>query len=223
MQPGDVALVDSTRPMDFVFGGHHSQQISLHLPREEMRSRFGPRIESGLGLLPQEALGLAMRAILAKMLEPAHQESSHLKDAFLGVLGSMFCLRPSFAIRPRLGVPACADERRSLSTGDGLVARFGVIGSKCFSTSLRYWYGSSPLPTQEIRLVGELLPHRWQSTAVAVEAVLQDVDRITRGGYQDSARTGELMAAVEVARQQCERWDLCDAAPDCNRSAHLRR
>src|SRR6218665_3629606 len=96
MQPGDVALVDSTRPMDFVFGGHHSQQISLHLPREEMRSRFGPRIESGLGLLRQDALGLAMRPILAKMLEPAHQE-----EAFLGGLGSMFLPAPQLCHPPR--------------------------------------------------------------------------------------------------------------------------
>lgn len=103
MQPGDVALVDSTRPMDFVFGGHHSQQISLHLPREEMRRRFGPRIESGLGLLRQDALGLAMRAILAKMLEPAHQESSHLKEAFLGVLGSMLLERSSQCMVMRSG------------------------------------------------------------------------------------------------------------------------
>ncbi len=88
MHPGDVALIDSTRPSDFIYAGAHSQQISVHLPRDEMQQRFGAALHSTPCLLQQDALGLAMRAILGKLLEPANQESNHLKEAFMAVLGS---------------------------------------------------------------------------------------------------------------------------------------
>jgi len=47
--------------------------------------------------------------------------------------------------------------------------------------------------------------------ATAVEAVLQDINRIAKGGQSNPAMTGELMAAVEAARQRCEEVDPCDA------------
>lgn len=42
------------------------------------------------------------------------------------------------------------------------------------------------------------------SWIVAIEAVLRDIDRIAKGGNSDPAVTGELIAAVEAARQRCE-------------------
>jgi len=42
------------------------------------------------------------------------------------------------------------------------------------------------------------------SWAVAVEAVLKDIDRIAKGGQSNPAVTDELIAAVEAVRQQCE-------------------
>lgn len=88
MRPGDFMLIDSTKPSDFIYEGVRSQQISLHLRRDEMPMRFGHTIHAGIGILRQDPLGLAMRAVLAKILEPKNQESSHLKEAFLAVFGS---------------------------------------------------------------------------------------------------------------------------------------
>lgn len=48
----------------------------------------------------------------------------------------------------------------------------------------------------------------------AVQAVLQDIERIAKGGQSTPEVTGELMAAVEVARQRCEEADPCDAPLD---------
>lgn len=49
---------------------------------------------------------------------------------------------------------------------------------------------------------GSALPAmvRW---AIAVDAVLRDIDRIIRGGTTNPTLTSELLAAVEVARQRC--------------------
>jgi hypothetical protein len=49
----------------------------------------------------------------------------------------------------------------------------------------------------------------WET---AVEAVLQDINRIAKGGQSNPAVTGELMTAVEVARLRCEEVDPCDAS-----------
>ncbi|WP_305565450.1 helix-turn-helix domain-containing protein [Polaromonas sp.] len=102
MKPGDVALIDSTKPSDFIYAGLRSQQISVHLPRDEMRLRFGTKIQSTLGILKQDALGLAMRAILVKMLEPANHESGHLKEAFMAVFGSFLHERYGHGVPARL-------------------------------------------------------------------------------------------------------------------------
>ncbi|CAM3378156.1 hypothetical protein POHY109586_04735 [Polaromonas hydrogenivorans] len=67
-----------------------------------MHLRFGSKIQSGLGLLKQDALGLAMRAILVKMLEPKNHESGHLKEAFMGVFGSSLFERSGHGVSPRL-------------------------------------------------------------------------------------------------------------------------
>lgn len=104
MNAGDIMLIDSTKPSEFIYAGQHSQQISVHLPREEMQHRFRGKIRSGLGILRQDALGLAMRAILLKMLEPDNHECGHLKEAFMGVFGSSLLEHygHNFPLRPRI-------------------------------------------------------------------------------------------------------------------------
>ncbi len=101
MKAGDVVLIDSTKPSDFLYAGQQSQQISIHLPREEMQHRFGALILSGLGILKQDALGIAMRSILTKMLMSGDHESSHLKEAFLGVLGAALHERHGSGLREK--------------------------------------------------------------------------------------------------------------------------
>jgi len=52
----------------------------------------------------------------------------------------------------------------------------------------------------------------WAAWETATEAVLQDINRIAKGGQQNLAVMGELMAAVEVARLRFEEVDPCDAS-----------
>lgn len=43
-----------------------------------------------------------------------------------------------------------------------------------------------------------------ENWAAAVEAVLEDIDRIAKGGQSDPAATSTLVASAEAARRQCE-------------------
>lgn len=89
LQPGDLFLVDSVRPSVFTYDGAQSGQISLHLPRAEMRRRFGEVCLGGVAIDRNDPLWLAMRAVIAKMLIAPGAQAS-LGEAFLGILGAYF-------------------------------------------------------------------------------------------------------------------------------------
>jgi len=111
MQAGDIVLIDSARPSEFVYGGAFSQQVSVHLPRADMLARFGPALQGGVCVRRGDALGFAMRAILARMLASAQSDDTHLVEAFLGVFGSVLVERTR-------QVPAL-----SRSAGEGVLRR----------------------------------------------------------------------------------------------------
>lgn len=93
VQAGDIVLIDSARPSEFVYDGACSQQVSVHLPRADMLARFGPALQGGVCVRRGDALGFAMRAILARMLESGQSDDAHLVEAFLGVFGSVLVER----------------------------------------------------------------------------------------------------------------------------------
>ncbi|MDT0684244.1 helix-turn-helix domain-containing protein [Roseicyclus sp. F158] len=88
LEPGDMFLVDSAQPSDFVYAGQHARQVSLHLPREEMLHRFGPACTGGLGIDRDDPLFLAMRAVLAKLFIEDAVAAPHLGEALLSLLGA---------------------------------------------------------------------------------------------------------------------------------------
>jgi len=88
MSAGDMFLVDSTQPSSFHYQERPSQQVSLHLPRQETIQRFGRRIKGGMAISGADPLVQAMRAILSELLDGSTPTQGHVSEAFYGVLGA---------------------------------------------------------------------------------------------------------------------------------------
>jgi AraC family transcriptional regulator, positive regulator of tynA and feaB len=89
--PGDMILVDSAQPSEFTFFGNYSRQLSLHLPRTEMRARFGEHIRGGTMLNRADQTAIAIKAVLSKAftLSEDHVQSGYLREALFGLIGAM--------------------------------------------------------------------------------------------------------------------------------------
>lgn len=87
LSPGDMFLVDSVKPSTFLYRGERSNQVSLHIPREEMMHRFGTVCTGGLAISREDPLWLAMRAVIAKMLLEEGAQAQ-LGEAFLCLMGA---------------------------------------------------------------------------------------------------------------------------------------
>lgn len=93
-QPGDMFVVDSTLESQFVYDGAPSQQISVHLPREEMTQRFGSRIHGGLAIEGRDPLAIAMKALLAKLMSATETAvQTRTVEAFYSVFGTLLIER----------------------------------------------------------------------------------------------------------------------------------
>ncbi len=91
LRPGDMVLIDSAEPSEFTFFGKYSRQLSVHLPRAELRSRFGEALRGGLYLPRTDHTTLAIFAVLAKSFQtqPNPTQSRYLGEALYGLLGSL--------------------------------------------------------------------------------------------------------------------------------------
>lgn len=89
MQPGDMMLIDSARPSEFNFFGKFGRQMSIHLPRSEMRARFGSNIRNGVFVPREDNTALALAAVLGKSFSPdcSIEQTSYLKDTVYSLLG----------------------------------------------------------------------------------------------------------------------------------------
>lgn len=88
LHPGDMFLVDSTKPSTFHYRGRMSHQVSLHLPRQEAVQRFGRRVKGGMEISHRDPLAQAMRAILTELLDGDAVQQGHVAEALFGVLGA---------------------------------------------------------------------------------------------------------------------------------------
>lgn len=109
LREGDMFLIDSTAPSRFDYQNRYSEQISLHLPRVSMQSRFGSRIRGGIDIKREDALSVALRSVLKRMIDRNAENNEHLAEAFLGILGA-FLTDLDHGARPSIGA------------GDSLVA-----------------------------------------------------------------------------------------------------
>lgn len=91
ISPGDMMLIDSARPSEFTFFSAFSRQLSLHLPRLEMWSRFGEHIRGGLFLPRSDQTTVAICAVLAKAFSRSANDaqSGFLREALFGLIGAM--------------------------------------------------------------------------------------------------------------------------------------
>lgn len=89
--PGDLMLIDSAEPSEFTFFGNYSRQLSVHMPRTELKRRFGDALRGGLFMPRTDHTALAIIAVLAKTFEHSnsHQQTNYLGEAMFGLLGSM--------------------------------------------------------------------------------------------------------------------------------------
>lgn len=97
LKSGDMILVDSAQPSEFVFFGKFSRQLSVHLPRETMIERFGAAATGGHYVQKSDFHAVAVTAILAKVFsqDTNDTQKSYLKDAVYGLLGAVLYERAS--------------------------------------------------------------------------------------------------------------------------------
>ena len=93
LNPGDMTLVDSTKPSNFYYNKHSSDQLSVHLPRRETLHRFGQRVRYARGITSADPLGSAMRSILNGMVSGPNDPDMHLVESFHSVFGSLLLNR----------------------------------------------------------------------------------------------------------------------------------
>lgn len=100
LSPGDMFLVDSVKPSSFLYSGARSNQVSLHIRRDEVVHRFGTICTGGLPILRDDPLWLAMRAVIVKMLAE-EGAGMQLGEAFLCLLGAyLHSTRVAGAVAP---------------------------------------------------------------------------------------------------------------------------
>lgn len=85
LRAGDMFLSDAALPSVFAFGGTAAEQLSVHLPRAEMTSRFGPLARGGLSIRREDSLAVAMTALLHRAQE---ETPPQIDEAFLSLVGA---------------------------------------------------------------------------------------------------------------------------------------
>jgi AraC-like DNA-binding protein len=73
---GDCILVDSTRPTTFYFGGHFSNHLSLHLPRQIMFSEGQVEFDIARKLEAYDPMAMMLRALVAKIMSTAESDAA---------------------------------------------------------------------------------------------------------------------------------------------------
>ncbi|KEP69959.1 AraC family transcriptional regulator [Thioclava dalianensis] len=88
LRPGGMYLVDSTLPSNFIYNGCHSQQLSVHIPRQDGRVLFGESCFGGVEFRAQDPIVCAITAVLQKLLNEGLEPNPMLSKAFIDLIGS---------------------------------------------------------------------------------------------------------------------------------------
>lgn len=124
MKPGDMILIDSARPSQFAFFGSYSRQLSLHLPRNDMRDRFGSAAVGGRHVVRADYHAVAMNAVLAKAFssETSERQGFFVKEAIYGLLGAM--LHEQAPVAGKSTIEAEVSRAQLLERGIAYLDRF---------------------------------------------------------------------------------------------------
>lgn len=92
LNAGDLMLIDSTSPSEFIFSGEPSMQMSLHLPRHQLTQRFGHEIMGGAALRADNLTSRAIHAIFGQMCaDDISPDKARLqREVLYGLLGIFF-------------------------------------------------------------------------------------------------------------------------------------
>jgi len=128
LMPGDMILIDSGYPSEFTFFGNFSRQISLHLPRAELRARFGDAAQGARYVQSRDDHAIAISAILSKAFQSNTNEkqSDQLMEALYGIIGAL--LYEHGSDKSRTGIDADVTRARILEQGI-------AYADRCFNDS----------------------------------------------------------------------------------------
>lgn len=178
LMPGDMFLVDSVKPSTFLYESDNSNQISLHIPRNEAVHRFGGVCTGGLGISREDPLWLAIRAVIAKMLEGGAAQMQ-LGDSLLSLIGSYI-----YSVRGQGGANAAETLlSRALATIDRHRAD-PAFGPQSLASLLNV---SERMLQRHFRPLGETPSHRILNRRLELAHA-----RLTAG----HARTSESVTAI---------------------------
>lgn len=89
LQAGDIFVVDSLFPSEFIYDGQASCQMSIHLPRDESIRRLGQVCTGGFGIDRMDPLHGALHGVIGKMLNNCSGNAA-LSEALFNIL-SAYC------------------------------------------------------------------------------------------------------------------------------------
>ncbi len=101
--PGDCALVDSTRPSVFYFGGNYSNHISVHLPRQILFTKTTQSLEVARKLAAQDPMSVMLGSLVAKLVEVDSQDrrAPHLQQLLFDATRQAFATQEEIDVLPR--------------------------------------------------------------------------------------------------------------------------
>jgi AraC-like DNA-binding protein len=92
--PGDCILVDSSSPSQFHFGGHYSNHLSVHLPRQIiLADKVNPIVVSHR-LGSEDPMSVMLRALVAKLMKTGSEDkrAPHLRELLFNATRQAFAL-----------------------------------------------------------------------------------------------------------------------------------
>lgn len=92
--PGDCILVDSASPSIFHFGGHFSNHLSVHLPRQLLLADRSRRVEVARRIDAADPMSTMLRALVAKMIRTDANDKSapHLRELLFSATRQAFAI-----------------------------------------------------------------------------------------------------------------------------------
>jgi AraC-like DNA-binding protein len=104
LDPGDCILIDSARPVTFSSEGRLSNQLSVHLPRQQMISDSPVRFSVASKLSSADPMATTICSLIGKilMLEAMGQSKAHMYSLLLDTVRFAFEFDEVNALLPRL-------------------------------------------------------------------------------------------------------------------------
>ncbi|WP_246621818.1 MULTISPECIES: helix-turn-helix domain-containing protein [Rhizobium] len=92
--PGDCILVDSSAPSIFHFGGHFSNHLSVHLPRQLIVAGKAAQVEISRRLEAEDPMSAMLRALVAKLIRTDAQDkrAQNLRELLFSATRQAFAM-----------------------------------------------------------------------------------------------------------------------------------